>query len=418
MRKSLRFPSLLLGTLLLTSFTQAQTDRFAYAITDIQKEGANWSYLRKLDFQTGQFSEVLLNGTDRQQVAYDAATKQQISNLKTEANRGNLIQPAFSSGVAAMALDRKNNRLWYTPMFIDQLRYIDLRSMKVYYVADRKFTGMAKKSPDQGNIITRMTIADDGNGYALTNDGAHLVRFTTGKKLVITDLGMLADAPESKGVSIHSSCSSFGGDMIADNEGNLYVFSARNSVFKINIETKVATHLGMVKGLPANFTTNGAAVTADNKVLLGSAVDANSYYLVDAKNWAATVYPLSGGWKSSDLANSNILNTAKAKNPLVDMAKRPIENSVDLGSHLVQVYPNPVTNDQFAIQFTKLEAGEYTIQITDVMGRQVVQRIVNVGGENQSETIRLNPASARGFYLVKIIDKNSKSVFSKKLVVQ
>ena len=100
------------------------------------------------------------------------------------------------------------------------------------------------------------------------------------------------------------------------------------------------------------------------------------------------------------------------------MAKRPIENSVDLGSHLVQVYPNPVTNDQFAIQFTKLEAGEYTIQITDVMGRQVVQRIVNVGGENQSETIRLNPASARGFYLVKIIDKNSKSVFSKKLVVQ
>ena len=227
MRKSLRFPSLLLGTLLLTSFTQAQTDRFAYAITDIQKEGANWSYLRKLDFQTGQFSEVLLNGTDRQQVAYDAATKQQISNLKTEANRGNLIQPAFSSGVAAMALDRKNNRLWYTPMFIDQLRYIDLRSMKVYYVVDREFTGMAKKSPDQGNIITRMTIADDGNGYALTNDGAHLVRFTTGKKLVITDLGMLADAPESKGVSIHSSCSSFGGDMIADNEGNLYVFSAR-----------------------------------------------------------------------------------------------------------------------------------------------------------------------------------------------
>ena len=89
-----------------------------------------------------------------------------------------------------------------------------------------------------------MTIADDGNGYALTNDGAHLIRFTTGKKLVITDLGMLADAPESKGVSIHSSCSSFGGDMIADNEGNLYVFSARNSVFKINIETKVATHLG------------------------------------------------------------------------------------------------------------------------------------------------------------------------------
>ena len=43
--------------------------------------------------------------------------------------------------------------------------------------------------------------------------------------------------------------------MIADNDGNLYVFSARNYVFKVNIETRVATYLGTIKGLPANFTT-------------------------------------------------------------------------------------------------------------------------------------------------------------------
>jgi hypothetical protein len=70
------------------------------------------------------------------------------------------------------------------------------------------------------------------------------------------------------------------------------------------------------------------------------------------------------------------------------------------------------------IQFSKLEAGEYTIQVTDVMGRQVLQRIVNVSGEDQTETVKLNPASAKGFYLVNILDKTSKAVFSKKLIVQ
>ena len=417
MRKSLPSLSLLLGAILLTNLAQSQSDRFAYAITDVQKEGVNWSYLRKLDLRNGQFTDVILNGTDAKQVAFDAVTKKELSGFATEVNRGFNMQPAFSSGVAAMAFDRRNNRLWYTPMFIDQLRYIDLRTMKVYYVTGQDFTGMAKKSADQGNIITRMTIGDDGNGYAMTNDGAHLIRFSTGKKINVVDLGMLADAPESKGVSVHSSCSSFGGDMIADNDGNLYVFSARNYVFKVNIETRVATYLGTIKGLPANFTTNGAAVTTDNKIMLGSAVDANNYYLVNPNDWNATAYPLTGGWRSSDLANSNLLNTSKPTKPAIETVSRvtPVE---DLQTNLVQVYPNPVVNNQFVIQFNRLEVGEYTIQVTDVMGRRILQRIVNVGSEDQVETVRLNPASAKGFYLVNVLDKNSKAVFSKKLIVQ
>lgn len=418
MRKSLRFSSLLLGTVLLTTLAQSQSDRFAYAITDVQKDGATWSYLRKLDFRSGQFTDVILNGTDAKQLAFDATSKKELTSFNSETYRGFNLQPAFSSGVAAMAYDRKNNRLWYTPMFIDQLRYIDLRTMKVYYLATQDFTGMTKKSADQGNIITRMTIGDDGNGYAMTNDGAHLIRFSTGKKIVIEDLGMLADATESKGVSVHSSCSSFGGDMIADNEGHLYVFSARNYVFKVNIETRIATFVGTIKGLPSNFTTNGAAVTTDNKIMVGSAMDFTNYYIVNPKDWTATAYPLTGGWRSSDLANSNLLNTSKPTKPLTEMAKGITPVAEDLQTKLVQVYPNPVVNDQFMIQFSKLEAGEYTIQVTDVMGRQVLQRIVNVSGEDQTETVKLNPASAKGFYLVNILDKTSKAVFSKKLIVQ
>jgi hypothetical protein len=416
MRSCLRFSSLMMGTLFIATFAQSQSDRFAYAITDVQKDGANWSYLRKLNLQNGQFTDVLVNGADALQVAYDASTKKTISTFTTEINRGYNLQPAFSSGVAAMAFDRRNNRIWYTPMFIDQLRYIDLRTMKVYYVTSESF-GQAKKSPDQGNIITRMTIGDDGYGYAMTNDAAHLIRFSTGKKISITDLGMLADAPESKGVSIHSSCTSFGGDMIADNDGNLYVFSARNNVFKVNIESKVATHMGAISGVPANFTTNGAAVTDNNQVMISSAVESNNYYVVDPATWTATPYQLVAGWRASDLANSNVLNISKPKTT-TEIATRPIPNSGTELSSKVQLFPNPVTNNQFAVMFTKLEAGEYTIRVTDVMGRQVIQRIVTISGEDQSETIRLNPASAKGFYLVTVLSRENRAVYNGKVVVQ
>jgi hypothetical protein len=54
--------------LLLSSALYAQNDRFAYAITDLSKEGMGWNALRKIDLQTGQYSDVLLNGTDQKTV--------------------------------------------------------------------------------------------------------------------------------------------------------------------------------------------------------------------------------------------------------------------------------------------------------------------------------------------------------------
>ena len=244
MRKIL--PFLLISVF--SAFVAKSQDRFAYAITDVNKEGANWSFLRKVDLRTGAFSEVVLNGNDASTLAYDDATKKQLLEPLKDARFGTTANAAFGTGVAAIALDKRNNRLYYTPMFIDQLRYIDLKTMKVYFVTGSEFTGIKTKATDQSNIVTRMAIGDDGKGYALTNDANHLLQFTTGKKISVIDMGALVDDPGNKTVSIHNSCNSFGGDMIADDDGNLYLFSNRTNVFKINIGTKVATHLGTVSG--------------------------------------------------------------------------------------------------------------------------------------------------------------------------
>jgi hypothetical protein len=298
-------------------------------------------------------------------------------------------------------------------MFIDQLRFIDVRSMKVYFVAGN-FASQPNKAADQSNIVTRMVIADDGNGYALTNDGNHLLRFTTGKKTEISDLGSLVDAAENKGISIHNSCSSFGGDMIADNDGNLLVFSARNNVFKVNIESKVATHLGTITGLPANFTTNGAAVDENNRILVSSAVDASALYSVDPRTLVAVaMQTTTAPWHTADLANSNILESRKPVAPA-----ELLTSILSPGSDKIQLFPNPVTTNTFNIQFNGVDGGNYTVQVTDAKGQLVTQRTTSVNGKGSVSNINIPTPSAKGIYIVKVNDNNSKTVYSSKIVVQ
>ena len=75
MRKFLLFTSLLMGTVFLTTLIHAQNDRFAFAVTDLQQTGSGWNVLRKLDLRNGEYSNILLNGTDLTVPVFDATTK-------------------------------------------------------------------------------------------------------------------------------------------------------------------------------------------------------------------------------------------------------------------------------------------------------------------------------------------------------
>jgi hypothetical protein len=299
-------------------------------------------------------------------------------------------------------------------MFIDQLRYIDLRTNKVYYVADQAFTKLGSMHNDEGKCITRMVINPDGTGYAISNDGNTFIKFTTGKKMVVTQLGALVDDPSNKAISIHNKCTSYGGDMICDNKGNLYIISARNQVFQVDPATKVAKHLGGIEGLSANFTVNGAVVDDEGTLLVSSAVYGDAYYVVNPKSWQASIYAgVKGVFRASDLANSNYLGSGTRRTTIETIPER-----VPIFAKLINVYPNPVVADQFTLQFGKVPTGDYTVELMDVMGRNVLSRSVKVVAEEQTEAISLKSTNAKGIYLVKVLDKAKASVFEQKVMVQ
>jgi hypothetical protein len=285
--------------------------------------------------------------------------------------------------------------------------------MQVYFVTGLSFTGAGDMHNDEAKVITRMVIAPDGYGYAINNDGTAFVRFSTGKKPTVENLGSLVDAPSNNGISIHNRCSSFGGDMISDDNGNLYILTARNHVFKVNTGNKVATHLGAIQNLPANFTVNGAVVDGDGNLLVSSAVDASAYYVVNPKDWTAAAYNgLSSVFRSSDLANSNFLSTASRRE--ITTITAPTEKF----SKLISIYPNPVTTNRISVQFNKIPAGDYRLELTDMLGRSVAQRRLSINNQNQIQVLPLNEGSARGLYMVKVFDTNNQSVFTQKVMVQ
>jgi hypothetical protein len=320
----------------------------------------------------------------------------------------------MAEGVAAAAYDAKSNRLYYTTMRGTELRYFDLNSAagKIVYNQNEQILPTANRY-DEGNVITRMAFASDGNGYALTNDGNHLIRFSTNDKSSVTDLGSLIDADVNGAVSVHSQCTSWGGDMVGDAYGNLYLITFRNHIFKINPNTKVADYVGAVKGLPADFTSNGMAVSGDGEVVVSSANLANSYYRLNMSTLDATAFNKSGAsiYNTSDLANSGLLFQSQ-------VAKGEVKVIEGRGSNLVSVYPNPVANRAFTVKFDKVPAGQYNLVLTDALGRAVISRSLVINTFGQVERIALPRSAGGGMYMLKLTGDDSRAVYNDKLVVQ
>lgn len=385
-----------------SSTAQCQTERsgsYSYAVTDSVREGVKWNYLRTLDLRTGAYGDMLL------QLLHDA-----------DMLPGNLL----CNGVAAIAHDKKNKRLYFAPMLTDRLSYVDLKTMRTHIVTN-SFTGLGPKEPDQSDIVTRMVIADDDYGYALTNDGKHLLRFSTGRHHIITDRGTLINAHGNE-VSVHETCGSFGGDLVSDDEGNLYLITVRNNVFKIDIRTRRAKYLGSVSGLPSGFSTSGAAVDHhSNRIVIVSSVDASDVYEFNIRNLEARRVRAHNPWRASDLANSNILRDSRHhydREIIVDENDKSNEDAGADDNDKVLIYPNPVTGNEFKIQFINPGTGRYTIEVIDARGQVITTKAINTTGKNSVVSINLPELTGKGIFVVRIMDKNNSPFYKGKIVLQ
>lgn len=449
------------------SFANAQKKQkpvTAYAITGTEKGSTNWSEVRLIDINTGQEVQTvyktaqeipLLNARTGKPIVKMESNNNQTSTapvqfkadgvdvenidgktiitIRKNGNQGTqttttfiraapvAMDKPFSTLSAACAYDERHDRLYYTPMGINELRYIDLKakSPSIKYFEGESFGAVANRR-DVPNHITRMVIASDGNGYALTNNGEHLIKFTTNRKAITTDLGSLVDDVANAENSIHSQ-GSYGGDMIADDQKNLYVITAYRKVFKVSTETMVATYLGNIQGLPRGYTTNGAAVEEGMDVIVTSSQSTAGYFRVNMKTLLAEAIPNQGSvFNASDLANANLLSEKKGNEPageIMPLIAKPIDEVIK--SNNIAVFPNPaISGSTVKLTFTNQKEGRYTIQLIDMSGKIISSRQVTVTNKMQIESYEIPESSAKGNYLIKVVSGSDKLVSVNKIIVQ
>ena len=410
MRNSFTLASCLL--LITAQLSAQQRQATAYAITSSEKGNFNWTDVKQIDFATGNVTRSVFEAKQTNFTVFSARTGKEIKTFVQNGVNTSVTTPVASLA-AACAYDQRHNRLYYAPLFMNQLRYIDLdeKEPKIYYFDNESFTP-ATDLNNEANHITRMVIAADGDGYALSNDANHLMRFTTGRKAVITDLGALKDDENNGEKSIHSKATSWGGDMIADAAGNLYVISAFRQVYKVNIQSKVATWLTEIKGLPTTFTTNGAVVDNEGFLIVSSANTAEGYYKVDMRTWQGTRIDIKGNvFNASDLANGNLAFSN-------DVPSVPLINRAVIRNEKFALYPNPAAGSQVYVSFNIQEKGRYTIQMLDLTGKVISEKIAVIDNGAQVIPMNVRAGLAKGPYMVKVLSNSKKAVFTDKLIVE
>ena len=395
--KKLLLSTFLISSTFATVFSQYKT----YAITSEKQGEFQWTAIREIDFNSGEFTKTLISNSTKQNI--------QLRLNNSTANSSNFIS---GRGVAAAAFDALHNRLYFSEMYGNDLKYIDLNNstssdLSVAINSNINYSTGAKNY-DESNIITRMAFSKDGSGYALTNDANMFIKFTTDANPQVFQLGALKDSKKNNSISIHNQCTSWGGDLVGDDYGNLYLISMRNNVFKINIGKLEAEFVGVISGLPASFTTNGAAADDDGNIILSSASVSDSYFRVNPSTLVAS--SIKGGaemYSVSDLANSNLIYQRKSST---------VNNNFITLEDNVSVYPNPVTNNKFTVNFKNVNPGNYTMELADINGKVILNKNVNINGVS-NEKLALNNSTV-GVYLLRLIDVNGKTSYTKKIVVE
>jgi Secretion system C-terminal sorting domain len=402
---------LLSATFIAASFLAgAQNATKTYAITGRENNQYFWADIKQVDLAAGKVIKTLFEADK------SPFKKEESASDKETENKAYVNPTAF--GAAACAFDAVHNRLYFAPLHFSDIQYLDLNKPVASFITIKSKVialpaGNTGYQPEE-NQLTRMVIAADGYGYALTNDANHLIRFSTGKKTLVEDLGSLNDASGNKEISIHKKASGWGGDMVADAFGKLVLVSAGHEVFIIDVNTKSAVSKGAITGLPVNFTTNGAAVNDDGDLVVSSANIFETLYKVNMKDLSAEkINSTEKPFNASDLANGNFLLQKEA-----DIARNtPLSKPWLTANTSAKIFPNPSAGSEFRVLFKGQASGKYTIVLTDLSGKAIQSKVVTISKNGQAASFSISQYQTKGTYLVNVFKENKQIAFSEKLVI-
>lgn len=374
---------------LLTISTVAFAQQDLLALTGKETSNIVFQDFRALDSKKGITQKVILSASEQPTVFSTKQNREITEDKKSNVN-------ALANQMATLAVDSKGN-LVYMPLFSSNIYVLDSKTKNVTLVENNLSN---PTSCDTGSQFSRMTIGADGNVYTLSNSGGQLLKISNKDgKYSIADLGVIKDDSGNGENQLSKMQTGFGGDMIADDNNNFYIFSAMGNVFKVSLNDMKAKFIGKIKSLPENFSVNGAAVSADGKIVLASAK-------------GGVLHTLNLETLQAERMNNN-LNV-----PVYDLASSYLLKSnkmaVDINKN--DIYPTKVSEGFVNVRIANNQKGNATVKVYNIAGNLLInQSITNISNsENRIELAKLTS----GVYLVNVESENEKTIISKKIIVK
>lgn len=340
----------------------------------------------KIDFQ--DFRTLDVNNLATQNILLSKADKIAFETIGTETTQ------SCNCGkyIAAMTIGT-NGDLYYLPMSNAKLSIVNSSAKTGNYV---EIENSLVDSKNQATYFARMTTSSDGAMYALNNAGTELLRISPNG--TIQNLGKVNGIAE-QAKSLGDDKFVYGGDMVADAFGNLYVLSAAGIVFKFNPSNLHADYLGKVKGLPDGYTLNGAAVMKDGNVLLGT-TSSHGFFTLDIKSLEATFK-----------ANYDL--------PIYDMASPYFLRQTELddltASHYI-LYPTIVKTKELTIVSKSNQKETLNVSVWNLNNKQVFANSILVKAEG-NYSIKLDGALQPGIYVLKAVNQDGNEVINTKFTL-
>ena len=109
---------LTLSFILLSTFTQAQKKNRTYAITGKSGNNFFWADIKEIDIASGKVVKSIF---EADKTSFKTKT---LNNAEARTQSSGTVKPT-EFGVAACALDGRNNRLYFAPMHFADIRFLD-----------------------------------------------------------------------------------------------------------------------------------------------------------------------------------------------------------------------------------------------------------------------------------------------------
>jgi len=310
----------------------------------------------------------------------------------------NTYNNAQAINMATLAYDSFNN-LVYMPMFSSNIYVLNAKSREITLIENNVARVTAC---DINSHFTRMTTGYDGSIYAINNAGTQFLKISRkGNQYTVNDLGIITDDASNGKNSFTIIETGFGGDMIADAEGNFYVFSASGNVFKVTAKELKAKFIGKISGIPDNYSVNGSAVNSKGNIVIASAKGA-ALYEVDLSTLQAKQLPGEQNLHIYDLASKYFANDKAASGNVFAN---------------IDIYPTRVDEKLINISVNdKTVKGNITLNVFDLSGKNVLKQNASVKDGSLRQQVYLKNLIG-GAYLVNITDESGKVLLSKKILV-